>query len=92
MSRQITFYDFEVGMVEMKQAPDGRYDLVKTPVTHVEDSALTKGDIRKAIKEAGIDLKRGVEVYAEKTKKIMYKFETEKLLSICESREELPLD
>lgn len=92
MARQITFYKFEVGTIEFKQADDGRYDLVKQPVCEIEDSSLTRGDIRQAIKATGYELKRGTEVYADKKSKILYKFTTEALMSICESREELPLD
>ena len=92
MSRQITFYKYECGVQSMQQAEDGRYDLVRTPVVEVEDSSLTKTDIRKAIIEAGFECKRGTEVYATKVAKVVYKFTTEALKSIAESREELPLD
>lgn len=92
MSRQITFYQFEVGTQELKKAEDGRYDLVKTPVCEIEDSSLTNSQIRAAIKAEGYDLKRGTEVYAVKKAKILYKFTTEALMSICESREVTELD
>ena len=92
MSRQITFFTFECGFQEMRQAEDGRYDLVRVPVCTVEDSSLTKSDIRKAIMDAGVTCPRGTDVYATKVGKVLYKFSTEALKSICDSREELPLD
>lgn len=92
MSRQITFYMYEVGIQQMVEAEDGRFDLIRKPVTTVEDSSMTKTEIRKAIMEAGVECKRGTEVYATKTGKVVYKFTTEALKSIAESREELPLD
>lgn len=92
MSRQITFFKYECGIQRMEQAADGRYDLVRVPVVTVEDSSMTKTEIRKAIIEAGCDCKRGTEVYATKVGKVVYKFTTDALKSIAESREELPLD
>ena len=92
MSRQITFYKFEVGIQQMVEAEDGRFDLIRKPVATVEDSSMTKTEIRKAIMEAGAECKRGTEVYATKVGRVVYKFTTEALKSIAESREELPLD
>lgn len=92
MSRQITFYRFELGIQSMEQAADGRFDLVRKPVCEVEDSSLTKSDIRKAIMAAGVDCPRGCDVYADKVGRVQYKFTTEALKSVAESREELPLD
>lgn len=91
MSRQITFYKFEIGIKQMEQAADGRYDLVKTPVTTVEDSSMTNTQIRAAIKAAGVDCPRGSDVYATKVGKVMYKFTTENLLKIADERIELPM-
>lgn len=92
MARQLTMYVYEVGYQDMAQAADGRYDLVQHPVCEVEDSALTHSDIRKILKDQGVDLKRGTDVYAHKVKKVLYKFTTEALKSVAESREELPLE
>lgn len=92
MARQITFYKYEVGIQSLEKAEDGRYDLIHTPVGTMEDTSLTKTDIRKFIIANGIECKRGVEVYAKKLAKVVYKFSTEKLLEIADSREELPLD
>ena len=92
MSRQITFFKFECGIQKLERAEDGRYDLVRTPVVTVEDSSMTRSDIRKAIIDAGVECPRGTEVYADKVSKVVYKFTTEALKSIAESREELPLD
>ena len=92
MSRQITFFTFECGIQEMRKAEDGRFDLVRVPVCTVEDSSLTKSDIRKAIIDAGYTCPRGTDVYATKVGKVLYRFTTEALKGICESREELPLD
>lgn len=92
MARQITFYKYEVGIQSLQQAEDGRYDLVHTPVGTMEDTFLTKTDIRKFIMDNGVECKRGTEVYAKKLAKVIYKFSTEKLLEIADSREELPLE
>lgn len=92
MARQITFFRYEVGMEELQAAPDGRYDLVRTPICEVEDSSMTKTDIRKAIEATGATCKRGTNVYAKKLGKVVYRFTTEDLKGIAQSREELPLD
>lgn len=92
MSRQITFFKFECGIREFVQQDADTYKLVSRPVCVVEDSSLTKSDIRKAIIDAGFECPRGTDVYAVKVGKVQYKFTTEALKSICESREELPLD
>ena len=92
MARQITFYKFVVGTQALEKADDGRYDLVQTPVGEIEATSLTKTDIRKFITDNGVECKRGVGVYSKKVAKVVYKFSTEKLLEIAESREELPLD
>lgn len=92
MSRQITFYKFVVGIQSLEKAEDGRYDLVQTPVGEIEATSLTKTDIRKFITDKGMECKRGLEVYSKKVAKVVYKFSTEKLLEIADSREELPLD
>lgn len=92
MTRQITFFKYECGIQSMEQAEDGRYDLVRKPIVEVEDSSMTKTEIRKAIIAAGYECKRGTEVYATKVGKVVYKFTTDALKSIAESREELPLD
>lgn len=92
MSRQITFFKFECGIKELRQADDGRFDLIKTPCVTVEDSSLTNTQIRKAIMEAGFACPRGTEVYADKIGKVMYKFSTEKLLEIAEERIELSMN
>lgn len=91
MARQITFYKYEVGIQSLQQGEDGRYDLVRTPVGAIEASSLTKTDIRKFIMANGVECKRGVEVYSKKIAKVVYKFTTEKLLEIADSREEIPL-
>jgi hypothetical protein len=92
MARQITFFKFEIGICEMKQAEDGRYDLVKTKLCEVEETSMTKSDIRKAIMDAGFECKRGADVYADKVAKVRYTFTTEALKSICEDCTVLPLD
>lgn len=92
MTRQITFFKYEVGIKSLEKAEDGRYDLVHTPVGITEGASLTKTDIRKFIADSGVECKRGTEVYAKKLAKVVYKFSTEKLLEIADSREELPLD
>ena len=92
MARQITFYKFVVGTQSLEKAEDGRYDLVQTPVGEIEATSLTKTDIRKFITDNGVECKRGVEVYSKKVSKVVYKFSTEKLLEIADSREELPID
>lgn len=92
MSRQITFFKFECGIKEMRQAKDGRFDLVKTPCVTVEDSSMTNTQIRKAIIDAGYSCPRGTEVYADKVGKVLYKFSTEKLLEICDERIELSMN
>ena len=92
MARQITFFKYEVGIQSLERADDGRYDLIRTPVGIMEDTSLTKTDIRKFIVSSGVDCKRGTEVYAKKLAKVVYKFSTEKLFEIADSREELPLE
>ena len=93
MMRQITFYDFEVGVKEFEKI-DGTetYQLVKYPVTRVEATSMTKSDARKAIKDVGVECPRGTEVYWEKVSKVVYRFTTDALLAAASSREELPLD
>ena len=92
MARQITFYKFVVGTQALEKAEDGRYDLVQTPVGEIEATSLTKTDIRKFITDKGVECKRGAEVFSLKVAKVVYKFSTEKLLEIADSREEFPLD
>lgn len=92
MARQITFFKYEVGIQSLEKADDGRYDLVHTPVGIMEDTSLTKTDIRKFIMDNGVECKRGTEVYAKKVAKVVYKFSTDKLLEIADSSEELPID
>lgn len=93
MMRQITFYEYEVGVKHFEPV-DGTdmYQLAKTPVTTIEATSLTKSDVRKAIIEAGVDCPRGTEVYWTKKGKVLYRFTTEALLAAAESREVLPLD
>lgn len=76
----------------MTKAADGRYDLVKTKVCEVEDTSLTKTQIRAAILAAGVKCPRGTEVYADKVGRVQYQFTTEALKSIAEARVELPLE
>ena len=92
MLRQITFFQYEVGIQSMVKAADGRYDLVRKPAAVVENTSMTKTDIRAAILESGVSCPRGTEVYATKVGKVVYKFTTDDLKSIAQSREELPLD
>ncbi len=92
MLRQCTFFNFEVGIQKMQEAEDGRFDLVRVPCANVEAGSLTKTEIRSAIMEAGYECPRGTEVYATKKNKVVYKFTTDALKSVAESREELPLD
>lgn len=92
MTRQITFFKFEVGIQGMKQAEDGRYDLVRTPVCVVEATSMAKSEIRAAILEAGVSCPRGTDVYADKVGKVRYMFETADLMRICKERQELDLD
>lgn len=92
MTRQITFFKYEVGIQSLVKSEDGRYDLIQTPVGTMEDTSLTKTDIRKFIIANGVECKRGTEVYAKKLAKVVYKFSTDKLLEIADSCEELPLE
>lgn len=91
MMRQITFYKFEVGIKELVEQGDDMFKLVKKPVTVVEATAMSKGDARKAIIDAGAECPRGTEVYWSKLGRVLYKFETEALLAAATSREELSL-
>lgn len=84
--RQITFYEFECGTEAFVQAEDGRYDVVRTPITTITDSSVTRSEVRKAIKDAGYDLKRGERVYSTAIYKIVYRFETEDLIAIAKER------
>lgn len=92
MARQITFFKYEVGINSLEKGEDGRYDLVHHPVGIMEDTSLTKTDIRKFIIASGVECKRGTEVYAKKIAKVIYKFSSDKLLEIADSCEELPLE
>ena len=92
MAHKITFFKYEVGIQSLEKANDGRYDLTRTPVGTMEATSLTKTDIRKFIIAKGVECKRGTEVYSKKLAKVVYKFSSEKLFEIAESREELPLD
>lgn len=87
MLRTVTMYKYEVGIEEMKQAEDGRFDLVRVPLCEVEFSTMTPADMRRAIKDAGFDCPRGAQVYATRTEKITYKYDLAKLPEIAESRE-----
>lgn len=87
-TKYITLKKFEVGLQELKQADDGRYDLVKTPVAVVEASSMTKGDIRAAIKNAGAACPRGAEVYAKAIGGTRYYYEVEGLKRIATRTEE----
>lgn len=89
MMRQITFFKFEVGYKGLVKAEDGRYDEVCTPVCEVEASSMTRTDTRAAIKDAGVDCPRGMDVYARKVGKVQYKFTTEDLMGIAKERVEL---
>lgn len=82
--RQISMFKFVIGTQEMKARPDGLFELVKTPITEVVDTCLTKTDARKALAEAGHPVKRGADVYWDKVEKHVMYFETEKLLSIID--------
>ena len=94
MQRQITFYQFEVGVKSFVQSEDNPdfYQLTRRPVTTVEATAMTKTEARRAIIDAGVECPRGTEVYWSKVGRVRYKFDNAKLLEICDSREELPLD
>ena len=92
MARQVTFNIYECGITELVQAADGRYDMVSTPICKVEDGFMTDTAVRNAIRDAGYDLKRGVDVYKKCIGKVRYEFTTEDLKSICLNREVLPLD
>ncbi len=85
--RQITMNIYSVGTIDFVEAADGRYDKVKTVVCEVENSSLTKTEIRAAIKEAGVEVPRGIEVFADKVGTVRYYFETEDLLAIAKNRE-----
>ena len=89
--RQVTFNVYEVGFQKMNERGDGLYELVKIPVTQIEENCVTKTTIRAAIKDAGVDCPRGADVYATKKSKVRYYFDTEDLKAICKEREELPL-
>ena len=94
MQRQITFYKFEVGVKSFEQDADNPdfYRLVRRPVTEVEATAMTKTEARRAIIDSGVECPRGTEVYWSKVGRVRYKFDNQRLLDICDSREELPLD
>ena len=93
MLRQITFYEYEVGVKKFEPVEGtNMFQLAETPVTTIEATALTKSDVRKAIIEAGVECPRGTEVYWTKKSKVLYRFTTEALLAAAESREVLPLD
>lgn len=94
MTRQITFYKFEVGTKAFEKVEgDGEmYHLVRKPVTVVEATSMGKSEARKAILDAGAECPRGTEVYWSKVGRVVYRFTTEALLAAAESREELPLD
>ena len=92
MCRQITFYKYECGKQEMRERPDGLFELVKTPVVTVEDSTMTKTMCRKAIMDSGVECKRGDDVYWTKVGRVRYKFTTEALKSIAMESIELPLE
>lgn len=87
-TKYITMKKFEVGMQELKQAEDGRFDLVQSPVTVVEASSMTKGDIRAAIIETGTKCPRGTAVYAKAVGTIRYYYDAEDLKRIASKIEE----
>lgn len=89
MLKQLTLYKFEVGFREMREADDGRFDLTRVPVADVEAGSLTKAEIRAIIKDAGRDCPRGMDVYAERMGKVVYRFNVEDLKAIAVEREEL---
>lgn len=89
MLKQLTLYKFEVGFREMREADDGRFDLMRVPVADVEAGSLSKAEIRSIIKEVGHDCPRGMDVYAERKGKVVYKFRIEDLKAIAVEREEI---
>ena len=89
--RQITFNVYEVGFQHMQEREDGLFELVRVPVTTIEETSVTKSIVRAAIKGAGVECPRGADVYNEKKGRVRYFFETEDLKAICKGREELSL-
>lgn len=91
MMRQITFTQYEVGIKHMVERPDGLFELQTVPVATIEATSISKADIRKAIIDAGVECKRGTDVYSKPLAKVRYKFESADLMGIVKEREELPL-
>lgn len=91
MERSVTVYIFEIGVQSMEQAADGRYDLVKKPITTVEATYMGKTEIRKALKEFGVDCPKGTDVYAEKVGAVKYTYDLDVIIANATSREVLDL-
>ena len=83
-TRQLTMYLWEVGYEELMKADDGRYDLKRVPVCQVEESNITRTDARRIIKECGYEVTRGMDVYAKKLEKYIWRFTNEELRNISE--------
>lgn len=94
MARQITFYKYEVGIRELVpvEGEKDTFKLVNKAVTTAEAASMPKSEQRRAILAEGVECPRGTETYATKVGRVRYTFETEALLDIATSREELPLD
>lgn len=74
------FKEFEIGYYDNEEVelPDGRIAVVKQGEKHVVKTvfgtSFTSTEIRKILKDEGIELSRGVEVFAEETG-VMHKYE-----------------
>ena len=79
---QKTVYLYELGIKEDAAIEvNGETIIAKNynsiPVCDVIETALSKTEIRKYIEDSGQHVKRGVEVYAKKIRKMVYSMKTE---------------
>lgn len=89
--RQITLTRYEVGTAEMVQGIDGRYDKIYNAHGELEAVTCNKAAARRFLKEQGVEVPRGTEVYFVPKSRVRYYFELDDLLAVAKEVHELPL-
>ena len=90
--RQITFNRYEIGIESMQYVEGNDYRLVREPKCEVMETSMTKGDARRVLRDSGIDVARGTQVYWSIVGRVRCYYELEKLMTIIDHSEELPLE
>lgn len=85
--RQITFYRFEIFTRKLEAASDGRYDMVEQLLMEAVDSRLNEKEARSLLRQAGIKLPYGSDVFVRKQEPHVYEFDTDELMKIAVEKE-----